>query len=208
MAAGPPQCDTIIIPPGKPRLLQLEATPKTIVIQTPTSKMVRLRRHWDETIRRRVLCECDPLCPTSADDAWASVLEWVGPLTWEQKIWSIPEGAMAQLFRVAILKQQTKEMSGLKLAVRRNGSHDNSRVIIDYLGAGICKSQGFDLHSAVQHITQISVSFFGQVLTEPEVPNADQVVNPIRARIGAMPTGESRSSNGKPRLPLGTRQKK
>jgi len=208
MPDGPPQSDTIIIPPGKPRLLQIEPAFKTIVIQTPTAKMVRLRRHWVPEIRRRELCQCDPLCPTSADDAWASVLEWVGPLTWEQKIWSIPEGALATLFRVAILKQQSKEVSGLKLAVRRNGSQDNSRILIDYLGAGKCKSQGFDLHAAVQHITQISVSFFGAVLTEPEVPNADQVVTPIRARIGQMPRGESGSSNGKPRLPLGKPQKK
>src|SRR6185503_5940244 len=116
-------------------------------------------------------CECDPPCPTSADDCWASVLEWVGPLTWEQKVWSIPEGALAQLFRVSILKQLGKQLGGLKLAVRRNGSHDNSRILIDFLGAGICNSKGFDLKYAVQYITQISVKYFGEVLTEPVVPN-------------------------------------
>lgn len=200
--------DQVIVPPGKPRLLQLDTEHKTIIIQTPVAKMIRLKRHWDPTLRRRVLCECDPVCSTSAEDSWASVLEWIGPLTWEQKMWGITEGALAQLFRVGILKTQRKELAGLKLAVWRRGSADNARIQVNYLGHGRCKSTGFDVGAAVQQITGISVEYFGEVLTVPMVPNSDQVITPIRAHIGSMPSGESNSSNGKPRVPLGTPKKK
>lgn len=203
-----PQTDTIIIPPGRPRLLQLESIVKKIIIVTPVELMVRVRRHWNAQEHRRRLCECQPECDTSATDTFATVYEWVGPLTWEQRVWAIPEACFATLQREVIFRRKTNELAGTKWAVKRNGEGPSSRIIPIYDGAGTCKSKGFDLHSAVQSITQISVSFFGKVSTEPECPNIDQIVTPIRARIGSMPRGESSSSNGKPRLPLGKPQKK
>jgi len=197
----------IIVPPGRPRLLRLDTIAREVVIQTPIANMVQVRRHWNADEHRRRLCECCPECATSALDTFASVLEWIGPLTYEQVVWSIPEACFRGLVREAIFRTTEAELSGLKFSLSRTGKGENSRIAYTFLGKGTCKSKGFDLNSAVQTITQISTNFFGQPPAEPEVRNADQTVNPIRARIGAMPRGESVSSNGKPRLPLGMPQK-
>jgi hypothetical protein len=198
----------VIIPPGKPRLLHLDATPKEIVVQSSVLRMKSVQRHFNPLTHRTEVCKCDPLCPSSRLDTFASVLEWIGPLVWEQKMWSITEGALAYLFRLAILKRQSKEIGGMRLSVRRQGQSDNSRVVVDYLGDVLLKSNGFDVGYAVQKITGISIEFFQGIATEPEVPNADQVVTPIRARLSQSLDAREALRNGKPRVDKGKAQKK
>lgn len=182
MPQTPEASPQVIVPPGKPHLIALDSNPKELIIQTPARKLVSIQRHWNKESNTTEVCRCNPLCPSSRTDTFASVLEWVGPLTYEQRIWCASEQAMAMLWRLAFLKGLGKEVQGMRIRARRHGDRQNGRVLVEYLGNVHIKSEGFDVPYAVLKTLGIAEDFFGTVPMEPTVPNVDQVVTPARAR--------------------------
>jgi hypothetical protein len=184
---------TIIIPPGKPRIVQLTPRPITLIIQTPATHAVAVVRHWSDEKKGTEVCRCSSPCATSRQDTFVSALEWVGPMTWEQHLWAMSDAALAQIWRLVRMKTQTSDFRGAGLAVRRHGDRANGRVLVEWLHHNKDIPPGFDVAHAVLVCTGIAADFFGDVVGEPIVPNIDQVITPIRARAD------------KPRVPLGKR---
>lgn len=191
---------TVIVPPGKPRLVQLSHLPITLIIQTPVLGSVAVVRHWCEEKKATELCRCSPPCATSRNDTFVSVLEWIGPLTWEQHLWAMTDSALAQIWRLLQTKNLGRDFKGVGVGVRRCGDRHNGRVLCEWLHFNSGVPTGFDVHHAVLSLTGIATEFFGQPDTEPVVPNADQVTPPARSRKDLSPAGS------KPRIPLGRRQ--
>lgn len=174
---------TIIIPPGKPRLVQLTPRPITLIIQTPATHAVAIVRHWNDEKKATEVCRCQPACCSARQDTFVSALEWVGPMTWEQRLWAMTDSALAQIWRLVRTKTATKDFRGAGLAVRRHGDRNNGRVLCEWLHHNKDIPPGFDVPYAVLVCTGIAPDFFGQVVGEPVVPNSDQIVTPARAML-------------------------
>jgi len=186
----------LIIPPGRPRFLELTAQPKHIIIQTNPMSAIVLSRHYDDASERTVYCDCDPHCSSWREDTFVSAMEWIGPLTFEQRVLVISDAALQDLWRFVKLRTNSLEWAGVELEARRTGSHRNARVCFQWRQKHASVPTGFDMPWAVMKLTNIPVKFFNHPHVAPEVPNDGIMVTPIRARAD------------KPHIPLGTPRKK
>jgi len=187
---------TVIIPPGKPRLVSLSSHPTTLIIQTDASGCRSVQRHWRNPGGGTELCQCSPLCPSSRLDTFMSVLEWIGPLTWEQRLLCLSDSGLAQLWRLAVTRTVRKDFRGIGLIVRRHGDRQNGRVLLEFKHHSNGVPPGFDVPTAILLATHIATDFFSEVVSSPSAPNVDQTILPIRARAD------------KPHVALGQPQRK
>jgi len=187
---------TVIIPPGRPRLVSLSPHPVTIIIQTDASGCRSVQRHWRTPGGGTELCQCNPRCQTSRHDTFMSALEWVGPLTWEQRLLCLSDAGLAQLWRLAITRTVRKDFRGIGVTARRHGDRSNGRVLLEWKHHSNGVPAGFDVPTAILLVTGISTDFFEEVAETPSAPNVDQVVIPIR------------SGQDKPHVALGQPQRK
>jgi len=186
----------ILIPDGRPRLVQLDRHKKPLIIQSNRTEVVTVDRHWNQQTGHLETCHCNPKCPSWRVENFVSALEWVGPLTWEQRLWSISDTAMAQLNRLVQIKTSSKDLIGAGVNASRTGDRVNGRVVIEWLHHSPNVPRGFDVPYAVLKSTGVAADFFGGLPDGPDVPNVDQVVTPIRARTD------------KPHVPLGQPHRK
>jgi len=193
---GNPVHQTTIIPPGKPRFIELTPQEKHLIIQTNPISAVTLHRHYDPQKPGTTLCQCDPVCESHREDTFVSALEWIGPLTWEQRLWCISEQALAELWRFVKMKTGSLEWRGVELGARRTGLTRNARVCLTWRMVHTSVPEGFNVPWAVLKSTGIATDFFGRVSVVPEVPNGDQVIPPARSR------------SDKPRVQLGRPHRK
>jgi len=172
----------VILLPGKPRFVQLGSKDKELIIQTNPMSAVSLVRHYNPNKPGTELCQCDGPCSSQREDTFVSALEWVGPMTYEQRLWCISEAALAELWRHVKANTDSLEWKGVNLKARRTGPAANARVCLTWLQKFKTVPEGFDVPWAVLKATGIATAFFKFPPVVPDQPNADQVVTPARAR--------------------------
>jgi len=173
---------TILIPPGKPQLVEIGPAGAIVVIQTPHADAIEITRHWNESTSMSEVCQCDSPCRTARTDVFVSALVWVSESTWEQRLLVLSEMAVRQINRITQMRPEIPCWRGLGLRLCRHGDRHNGRVTVEYRHYNNGVPAGFAVGMAVEAVTGISVMFFGTPMQEPSVPNTDQVVTPARAR--------------------------
>jgi len=153
-------------------------------------------RHYNPNKPGTEYCGCEPRCESFREDTFVSALEWIGPLTYEQRVLVLSESALADLWRYVKVRTSSLEWRGVEIEARRAGAHRNSRVCLQWRQKHETCPNGFDMPWAVLKLTDIPVKFFTNPHVTPDVPNDGIMVTPIRARAD------------KPHVPLGTPRKK
>jgi hypothetical protein len=193
----------VLIPPGKPQLQQFDAKGCTVVVQTPREHAIQVTRHWNDEKGTSEICECDVPCRTQRTDTFVSGLVWVSESVWEQRLIKLTDQAVSTIDRLTAMKSDAvPSWKGLGLFLRRHGDRNNGRVTVEYRHWSNSVPEGFDVAYAVQVVTGIAVVFFGAPLSEPSVPNADQVVTPARARADKPRVSKGCGNCHKPKHPL------
>jgi len=182
--------------PGKPRFVELGSKDKELIIQTNPMSAVTVLRHYNPNKPGTELCQCEGECASQREDTFVSALEWVGPLTYEQRLWCISEAALAELWRHVKANTDSLEWRGVSVKARRTGAAANARVCLQWIQKYKIVPDGFDVAWAVLKATGIATEFFRYPDVVPLQPNHDQTVLPIRARAD------------KPRIDKGTPHRK
>jgi hypothetical protein len=173
---------------GHQRLLVATKHPAEVIIVCPASESVSCKRHYDESLRKTIPCECGGPCYTQRIDHFLGVLYRSGPTLWEERVMILPANAWHCLRSSAAVKgMDPDDIVGLRCIVQRHGDSSNGRSTCTVQDRVKACPGGFPLAAGIRNCTGIAADFFGDA-------NGDLFLEEI------IP---AKSRSEKPRVPLG-----
>jgi len=173
---------------GRQRLLVASSHPAEVVIVCELREVVSCVRHYDESLKKTVPCQCDGPCYSQRTDRFVGVLYRSGPTLWEERLLVVPANGWASLLSTMLNKHlDHSDLVGLRAIVQRKGDAINGRTTVAVQDRVGKPPKGFNMHAAIRNSTGIAADFFGD--SDGELFSKEEV--PLRTRAD------------KPRVPLG-----
>jgi hypothetical protein len=168
---------------GLPIILHAQAKPREIIITSARQSLVDMHRHYDPNLSTLVNCVCDPPCSSHRVETFAAGLALVERTleheVWEEVLLQLTEVALISINRALLTKHEREEIRGAWFIWQRQSESRNASVIVKWQGITSKPPDPFDIGWCLIKRRSISIDFFKRVVV-PE----------------------------KPRMPLGTPQKK
>jgi len=173
---------------GKQRLLVASTHQAELVIVCQASEVVSCRRHYDESLRKTVPCDCVGPCYSQRLDRFLGVIYRAGPTIWDERVLCLPAMGWGSLQTTAVARGfDPNDILGYRCVLRRMGGAANGRTTCEVQDRVKIIPAGFDLLAGVRNCTGIATNLW----RDWDGDAFPQAIPPARTR------------QEKPRVPLG-----